>query len=844
MAESVVICEKSSQAKDIKAAVGSKFGIVLPASGHILTLKEPDEVREDWKTWSAELLWPGEFYPKAPVDRTRSLLADIRRELQGAKRVIIATDCDREGQLIGDEIVEYLGFTGDVYRAMFTAQDPKSLQKAFSNLEPNEKYRGMYMAGQAREQADQITNLSLTRTATTVMKAPGTKGAIGIGRVKTPVLGIVCKRELEIENFKPQDMFEIDATTEVAAGALLLTCAKMPASLLKEQEAEDEGDEEDELAEGEEALAEADSLRGKILDKRIADGLIAAAKGYQGKLSAKFEKKKQKPPKLFDLSAMQAACSSKFGWGGEQTLNVAQSLYAAPHHILTYPRGEAQYLPENEIPNVPALVSKVLECAHMRPHQELLANPQVRKGKDGHFSDKALEGFSHYAIIPNINAPRDFADVYPSLSSDQKKLFDLVAKQYIAAMAPDYEYRQTTVEMMVPWKGHDWSFKNSGRVPIFLGWKEILGAGSGKNDGDEFPEMKNGEPATIVDAASRTVTTRPPARYTEGSLIKVMKEAWRLVDDPKQRARLKEATGIGTAATRGDVLKGLLAQDQLTKAGKSIKPTPGGMVLYKTLMAACPNVVDPGRTAIWETIFDHVQAGKMTALDAVKKINGITLEEIAKIRSSGVQITIGRAMKPTKKMLAAVESIKKREGLAKLPVGVTTDMGKCRAFLEQHLGQRPKNPDGTNAPYPPSAKQIELAQSLAERTGLDIPEEATKSAKAMSDWIDAAMKKAPPKPPSPKQLELADRLSEGAGMEIPESARQSAAELSAWIDKAMKKQPARPPSPKQLALAERLAGEAGEDLPANCAEDMKACSAYIDGKMGGSSKKSGGKGKK
>ncbi len=791
MPKSVVICEKSSQAKDLKVALGSKYGQILPARGHILTLKEPDEVRDEWDSkkhpWSPGLLWTGEFYPKKPVADARTLLSAIRSAISDADEVIIATDCDREGQLIGDEILEYLRYSGKVKRAMFTAQDPVSLRKAFDNLEDNAVYHGRYMAGQAREQADQTTNLSLTRTASAVMKKPGTKGAIGIGRVKSPVLGIVCKRELEILNFKPQDMFEVDADTEVQNGTFKLSCTKMPASVLKELEKEEAEAEEDDLAEGEEALQEQDSLRGKIMDKRIADGLVAAAKGHEGPLNAKFEKKRQGPPKLFDLNALSAACSSRFGWSGDHTLSVAQSLYAAPHHILTYPRGEAQYLPENEIPNVPEMVKRLLRMPSYGKHGELLAKPQVRKGKSGHFSDAGLKGFSHYAIIPNINAPKAFHEVWPNLSSDQKKMFDLVSKQYLAALAPDFEYRQTTVDMTVPWRGHNWTFKNSGRVPLVPGWKEILGSAPAKpGEENDFPQMKNGEAAKITDAKIRTVTTRPPARYTEGSLMKVMKEAWRLVDDPKQKARLKEATGIGTAATRGEVIKGLLAQKQLMMAGKSIKPTTGGLKLYEALVQASPNVVDPGRTAIWETIFDMVESGKMTAMEALEKINAMTEKEIANIRSSSVQIEIGSAGKPTPKMVKAAKSIAERKKI-KLPPGTIGDSTKCRAFLEEHLGQAKKNADGSKAAYPPSEKQMTLAQNLADRSGKDIPEEAMKSSKELSAWIDKAMKAAPPRPPSEKQLAFAQKLAEENNKELTDAIKNDMKKCSAFIDDHMGK---------------------------------------------------------
>lgn len=832
MANSVVICEKPSQAKAVKAAVGSQYGVVLPARGHILTLKEPDDIREDWaKEWTAELLWPGKFYPKTPVKDTLPMLNAIRQAAADANQIIIATDCDREGQLIGDEIVEYLGFTGTVKRAIFNAEDKKSLQDSFANLRPNSDFLGLFMAGQAREQADQAANLSLTRTATVELKKPGTRGAIGIGRVKTPVLGIVCKRELEIQNFQPQNYFEVDAQVGVAAGQLKLTCAKLPASLLKEQDANEGLEEEDDLAEDEEALAAADPLRGKIMKKEIADALAAAAKNHSGPIKAKFEKKRQSPPKLMDLTSMQSACSTRFGWTSEKTSSVAQSLYAT-HTIITYPRGEAQYLPENNIGDVPTLVGALTRMDTYGQHSHLLASPKVRKGKSGHFSDAALEGMPHYAIIPNANTADSFAHVYGNLSQDERNLFDLIAKQYLAALAPDFEYRQTTVNMDVPFKGHNWDFRNSGRVPLVPGWKEILG-GAGKKDGDDFPALENGETANVLDAVLRTVTTKPPARYTEGALIKVMKEAWRLIDDPEKRARLKEAKGIGTPATRGDVIKGLFKQGQLVNKGKQIRPTPGGLALYQILMKVCPNVVDPGRTAIWEMLFDFVEKGRMTADQAIQKILQETEKEIEKIKTGGhAKIDIGGKQKPTAKMVKAAETIAKRKNI-KLPAGVKTDSTKCRAFLEEHLGERPKNPDGSNAPFPPSEKQLAFGKRIAEAIGEEIPAAAMKSSKEFSAWLDTVKSRAPAPAPTEKQLAFARKIADEAGMEIPAAAMKDAKQLSAFIDKAKAKQPARPPSEKQLGLAERLADEAGVDLPEKCRTDMKECSAFIDKKMGG-----------
>lgn len=792
MSRSVVICEKPSQARALKAALGSRFGDVLPACGHLLTLKEPDDVREDWKTWSSGLLWPGKFYDKKVVPDTRKYLDAIKSAVRDAEQVIIATDCDREGQLIGDEIVEFLGFRGKVMRAIFNAEDPKSLQDAFGRLKPNSEYRGLYDSGQAREQADQITNLSLTRTATVTLKEPGAKGAIGIGRVKTPVLGIVCKRELEILNFKPQDLFEIDAAVKVAAGTLTLSCARLPASLMKEQDGPGVEEEKEELHEDDAALEEVEPLRGRIQDKAMAEALRAAVTGYRGPVRSKAERRKQAPPKLFDLTALQSAASARFGWSGDKTLSVAQALYSE-RTLITYPRGEAKYLPENNINDIPRLVPALIGLPDYASHAPLVRQPTVRKGKSGHFSDKALEGMSHYAIIPNVNTADSFRKVVPQLSPDEARLFDMIVRQYLAALAPDHEYRQTTVNMPYAWKGHDWDFRASGRVPLVPGWKALFGGGSRDADEEpELPEVKDGEPGDVLSAKLRTVTTKPPARYTEGSLIRVMQEAWRLVDDPRLRDRLKEAKGIGTPATRGDVVKGLMQQGQIVRKAKSVMPTEGGLKLYQVLMDVCPNVVDPGRTALWETLFDLVEKKQLNAQDAVLKILKSTEAEIERIsrNASAAKIAIGKAGKPSEKMAAAAKMIADRKKIS-LPKGAMSDASICRKFLEEHLPPRDPNA-APGQPSAPSEKQLDLARSLAERSGKEIPKEALATARDLSTWIDAAMKAAPP----------------------------------------------RPPSEKQLAFAEKLAEEHGLDLPEAVRKDMKACSSFIDAQMGGSKSKS------
>src|SRR4051812_35622266 len=216
MADQIVITEKSSQAKYVRAAVGSRYGDILSAEGHLFDLLEPEEVVPEWKRWSPILLRPEGLYGTRPAEggNKAAKLRAIREALRTAKRVWLATDCDREGQLIGQEILEHYEYRGQVMRVLFTAQDSQTIRDAFGQAKPNAEYARLYAAAVARRQADQIYNLSLTRTATVIL-GQGARRVIGVGRVKTPTLAFVCKRKLEIRNFLPVASFEVAATGKV-----------------------------------------------------------------------------------------------------------------------------------------------------------------------------------------------------------------------------------------------------------------------------------------------------------------------------------------------------------------------------------------------------------------------------------------------------------------------------------------------------------------------------------------------------------------------------------------------------------------------------------------------------
>ncbi|MGN8119179.1 DNA topoisomerase [Labrys sp. 22185] len=763
MSTSIVICEKPSQAANIKAAVGARYGVVLPAQGHLLRLEEPGEVNPAWVKWTNDVLAPPNgLYGYRPDggDGKASRLAEIRRAMQGATRVIIATDCDREGQAIGEELVRFLGFRGEVLRAMFTAEDEKTLQTSFARLEPNAKYRALYDSAVARQQADQIFNLTMTRVASNSLKPEGWRSAIGIGRVKTPTLGIVCSRELEIRNFKPRDYFEI--AVKVADDRNMATLWHRP--------------------------------RGetRIFDRGRADALAAAAEQYRGPIQVTKEHKRASPPKPYDLPSLQKR-AGKWGWSAKKVLEIAQALYEK-YKLTTYPRAETRYLPENLAPQAPTLLDALRaldEYAGLAP-----TGVTIRTGKAGVYSDKGIAGASHHAIIPNVNLAERFAETVPQLAPDEKRLFDLIARGWLAAISPDNEYDETTLQIAVVVEGERVPFGVRGRVETAAGWQTVLRGESDDEDsreqegGDQLPPFKDGDLVEGREARVDAKKTEAPQRYTEGDLIDAMKNAWKFLEDPAERDRLKEAKGIGTASTRDTVIDGLKRQAFLELDKGKLKPSQIGMWLYQIVTQGAPELTDPGATARLETRLDDVVTGTASVGQVLQEfINHTDRLATAIISSSSAASKIAVQRAPTPKMLEAARAKAKREG-KRLPGEVIRHYDACREFLGP-LPDRPK--DGANEGAPaPSEAQLNFARSIASRAGLEIPEDATRSGKALSQWIDKAKAGVSPSLASQKQLEWIKKLV-GDGAKAPKGFPEAvtAGDAKAFLDQHFQKRPAK-----------------------------------------------------
>ena len=754
---SVVICEKPSQARNLRLALGDRYGRILAAQGHLLRLESPEEVNETWKAWGLDVLRPAKGrYGWRPDEGNGKAerLEEIRKALGSAGRVIIATDCDREGQAIGESLVRYLGFKGEVLRAMFTAEDETSLQAAFAALKPNAHWSRLFAAAVARAQSDQIFNLTLTRAVTVKLRPAEWRGPIGIGRVRTPTLGLVCARELEIRNFTPRDFFEIEAVVTGSAGASSLWFRP----------------------------------RGerRIFDPARADLIALAAASYEGPIEVSREARKTAPPRPFDLPSLQKH-AGRWGWSAKKVLDVAQALYEQ-HKLITYPRAETRYLPENLVPSVGRLMDALREVVGLSA--QLPAEPIIRRGKAGLWSDAGIAGASHHALIPNVYVP-SMASTVAEVTPDERTLFEAIARAFIASISPDHEFDETTLSFSVgvpatPGEVDAVRFQAQGRVVTQQGWKAVLANEEKAEDDDQedcasLPAFANGDTVTCTLVRARRRQTVAPKRYTEGDLIDAMHNAWRFVKDEAERERLKEAKGIGTPATRDSILEGLKRQGMLVLDKKHLVPSDLALWLYGLLCGSAPALVDPGATARMEARLDDVLAGTADADAVIGEITELTSRLVTRLGEVTPPAAPTIKRPPSRAMLSAAKDKAKRER-TRLPRGAEDDAEICRAFL----GPRRQASAG------PSDKQLAYAQKLSQETGMDLPEAARLDAVALSKWIDAARSAGGKDLASPKQREwIAKLVGEGAKPPRGYPDRIDAKDARAFLDKAFGKKAAR-----------------------------------------------------
>ena len=583
------LCEKPSQGRDIARFLGASQrhngyfqgqGLIVSwCIGHLLEMVPPDAYEPRYKRWSlADLPILPQDWKFAAKKSTRQQLTILRKLLQQSHSVVIATDADREGETIAREVLEFLKFKGTTRRLWLSALDNVSIQRALKSIRDSQETEPLYRSGLARGRADWLIGMNLTRAFTLLANDRQVRS---VGRVQTPTLALIVKRDREISDFKPQAYYEVLGffNTSSSTDELLETRWQAPKNLTDEHQ--------------------------RCLDQQQAQAVIERCQNQYGEVTtATTQRKKQAPPLLYNLSALQQEASRRWGYGAQEVLNLAQSLYET-HKLTTYPRSDCEYLPLSQFNDV-SLVLQAL-CKNDPALCQLIAQANQQQ-RSRVWNDNKIT--AHHAIIPTQATPG-----IAKLNNKERNVYNLIRRRYLAQFFPDYEYDQSIIIVTIMAD----QFKASGRISRIRGWKQVLETESGSpantqitktdtNDTDkELPAVTKGERLLCDHLKLLDKLTKPPRHYTEGTLIKAMETIGSQVTDKVMKKILRDTAGLGTQATRANIIQTLFQRKFIIKDRKLLKATPLGFALID---AVPESIKDPVLTAQWEQQLDDLANNK------------------------------------------------------------------------------------------------------------------------------------------------------------------------------------------------------------------------------------------
>lgn len=623
----VFICEKPSQGKDIAPHVGARQqgkgcltgpGVAVTwCIGHLLEQAKPEHYNPDLRSWSLDLLpvcpdkWVMEV-KSSTADQFRAVQAVIRQ----ASEVIIATDADREGEVIARSVLDRLGYRGPVRRLWLGALDSVSVKKALDKLLPNEKTLPMYFSGMGRARADWLTGMNMTMALTSAFGAGGRGGVLHCGRVQTPVLALIVRRERAIVNFKPKTHYLLGASFEMQ-GVTIPMDWRMPVDRLDHDD--------------------------HCVDKALVDAVAQKINRKTGRLTQVVTTpERELAPLPYSLDSLQQEASARYGLKVQSVLDACQALYEK-HKATTYPRTDCEHLPVSMFADVPVVFSALTQVDPSLA--KLVAAADVsRPGRA--FNDKKVT--AHHAIIPTGNTGVRMND----LSQVERLVYDLVRRRYLAQFLGDFLYNKTVIEVVCEGE----AFAKTGKMPTSQGWKRVnaglmqpttvVTSKMAKPRADEedktsaevevaLPTVKVGDQAINRRAETVVTKTRPPKRFTEGTLLAAMESIDKIIDDPrlKRIMQTKEKAGIGTGATRAGIVEGLFKRDYIASSKRFIVPTDKGNSLVEVIESMAPQLADPVLTAEWEDKLMQIETGKLELVLFERELAGWLRQVIDNIRT-------------------------------------------------------------------------------------------------------------------------------------------------------------------------------------------------------------------
>ncbi|MWJ28414.1 DNA topoisomerase III [Halomonas sp. ZH2S] len=615
----LIIAEKPSLARAIADALpgGSRReegaivcgeSVVTWCLGHLLEQASPEVYDAADKQWRLDRLpIVPQRWKLTPRAKARGQLAIVRRLLKQAADVVHAGDPDREGQLLVQEVIEHCGYKGPVKRLLINDLNRPAVVRALSRLQDNADYQPLFQAAQARSRADWLYGINLSRAWTLTGRQAGHDGVLSVGRVQTPVLGLIVRRDNSIRDFVPHLFYPLWVELAVKSGQLRAWWVPGESQPLDDQ--------------------------GRLIDRSPADQLAARLPGAEGVLKQlEQQEKRQAPPLPYSLSALQVDAARRYGVSAQAVLDSCQRLYEQ-HKLITYPRSDCRYLPEEHLAQAQRSLGGA--CASDNTLGEWLAGADFSLRSKA-WNDKKVS--AHHALAPSGKAP-DFS----TLSATDANVFRLITRNMLAQFYRPLRTFEVKAQFMVL----DETFKARGQSVLDPGWKPLF---TTRDETPPLPSLHEGETCKALDAGVEERETRPPEPFTDASLINAMMNIGRYVQDPAVRRTLKESDGLGTEATRAGILETLVMRGYLVRQGKALRATQLG----SALIAALPSAVStPERTALWEQRLraiserqDDADAFQHALLDDLRAL--LSQSDAGKLKQS-LRTAQGEAATPAKR---------------------------------------------------------------------------------------------------------------------------------------------------------------------------------------------------
>lgn len=604
--KTIVLAEKPSVGKEIARVLGCRQRgegylegekyVVTWALGHLVTLADPEEYDEKYKKWSFDYLpmLPQKMkltVIKSSSKQYRTVSALTKRK--DVDELVIATDSGREGELVARWILAKCGWKGRTKRLWISSQTDKAIKEGFASLKDAKLYDNLYKSAQSRAHADWVVGLNMSRALTCKYNT-----SLSAGRVQTPTLALIVERENAIKGFRPKDYYTVSVKTE-----------------------------------GFTALYKGKGGVARMYDKAEADKIAAAVKGQTGRITSLTSTKRETaPPAAYDLTELQRDANKKYGYTAKETLAAMQSLYEY-HKVLTYPRTDSRFITEDVAETIPERLKSLLATPFGSAAKTLLRQKIQTK-----YIVNASKVTDHHAIIPTEQRP-DFAE----MSAKERAVYELVVRRFLAVLMDPFVYEET--KLVFTCKGFE--FHAKGKVPLAQGWKAAYGAlDDDDEDADEdertqsLPPLKNGQALSVESVKINEGKTKPPARYTEATLLSAMEHP--SVDDKGLNKVLTETSGLGTPATRADIIEKLFSAFYVERRDKEIWPTKKGLQLIGLVP---DDLKSAALTARWEEKLSLIAKGEAESSKFVSEIEEYTKALISSVRASDKKYTHENATK-------------------------------------------------------------------------------------------------------------------------------------------------------------------------------------------------------